>query len=136
VTAEIGVFSLLSTHAPLATALGVLPAALPASIYRSGAADNPPVDHFIVIRWETPDLRGSAGLLSFTLRVHDRDNTYNRITACLDAAKAKLTGVVHEHGIAQIDWRGRSPDLFDDGYQTLTRFDTYVVVAGLRTREA
>lgn len=131
---ESGVFSLLSSDADLAAALGLTPDVLPARLYRAGAA-NDPVPPFLSIRWEIPTLAGRLGTYGFTLRAHDRDLTYDRITAALDRAKAILTAVVHQQGITQVDWQGRSPDLFDDGYRTLTKYDTYVVAAGLTTRE-
>ena len=131
---ESGVFSILSSSADLAAAAGVTPDVLPGLLHRAGSAVDMP-DRWLAIRWEIPALSGNLGTYSFTLRAHDRDQTYDWITACLDAAQAALTAVVHQEGITQVDWRGRSPDLFDDGYKTLTKYDTYVVAAGLATRK-
>lgn len=130
-TVESGVFTILSASADLAVAAGVPLSQLPDLINRTGVIDPP--NRFITIRWEEPTLFGNLGTPGFTLRVHDRDRTYGWIDAVLEAAKSTLTAVVHEHGITQVDWRGRSPDLVDDGYGTLTKYDTYVVAAGLTT---
>lgn len=133
-TVESGVFTLLSSSDALATAAGVLLADLPSHVIRSGAVIDPPVP-FLAIRWEEPAMTGRLGAYGLTLRAHDRDLSYDRISAMLNAAKKVLTAVVHQQGITQVDWRGRSPDLADDGYKTLTRFDTYVVLGGMATRE-
>lgn len=131
-TVESGVYTILSTSADLAVAAGVSVDQLPALVVRAGAAVDMP-ERWLALRWVTPVLTGPLGMHSFELRVHDRDRTYDWITGCLEAAKAELTAVVHREGITQIDWRGRSPDLVDDGYGTLTKYDTYVVAAGLAT---
>lgn len=133
-TVESGVFSLLAEDADLAVAMGVPADQLSGRIKRTGAAidiSSP----FLIIRWEESPLFGNLGVLGFTLRAHDRDKTYDRIGQMLEAAKRRLTAVVHERGITQVDWKGRSADLVDDGYKTLTRYDTYVAAAGLATRE-
>ena len=118
----------------IADAAGLNLSDLPNHVYRTGAAVDP-VAPFLVIRWEPTILTAPLGLYGFTLRAHDRGESYDRVDAMLEAAKALLTAVVHQQGITQIDWRGRSPDLVDDGYRTLTRYDTYVAAAGLATRE-
>lgn len=130
---ESGVFSLLSGTEDLAVAMGVPTDQLAGRILRTGAADDLPAP-CLVIRWEPSSLLGNLGLHSFTLRGHVRDDSFDAIDAMLDVAKARLTAVVHESGITQVDWRGRSADLVDDGYKTLTKYDTYVVAAGLATR--
>ena len=133
-TVESGVFTILSTDADLAAAAEVSLDLLSGIVLRSGAVVDPP-DRWLAVRWEEPTLTGRVGTYGFTLRAHDRDQTYAWITDVLEAAKSTLTAVVHQHGITQIDWRGRSPDLLDDGYRTLTKFDTYVAAAGLTTRK-
>lgn len=131
-TVESGIFAILGGSVDLAAAAGVPLGQLPALIGRAGAAVDIP-DRYIVVRWETPTLAGRLGTYTFTLRVHDRDQSYNWITDVLEAAKGVLTAVTHQEGITQIDWVGRSPDLVDDGYKTLTKYDTFVVAAGLTT---
>lgn len=131
-TVESGVFTILSTSVDLAAAAGVPLAQLPDLLYRAGAAVDTP-ERWLAVRWEEPTLTGPVGTYGFTLRAHDRDRTYDWIVDVLEAAKAALTAVVHQQGITQVDWRGRSADLLDDGYGTLTKYDTYVVAAGLAT---
>jgi hypothetical protein len=133
VTAQTGVFSLLSADGELAALMEIPVDQLLDRVIRTGHTDIPNV--CLVVRWESPTLDGLVGLQQFTLRAHERSESYARIDALLDRAKVILTSVVHQYGITQIDWRGRSPDLVDDGYRTLTRYDTYFVAAGLRTRE-
>lgn len=130
-TVESGVFTILSTSADLAAAADVPLGQLPEVVRRAGAVDPP--DRWLAIRWEEPNMVGNLGTPRFTLRAHDRDQSYSWIDAVLEAAKTVLTEVVHQHGITQVDWIGRSSDLVDDGYETLTKYDTYVVAAGLNT---
>lgn len=131
-SAETGVYAILSGSADLAAAAGVPPEQLPELVRRAGAIDPP--DRWLAIRWEEPTLYGPLGTPRFTLRAHDRNQeSYSWVDGVLNAAKRTLTAVVHQHGITQIDWSGRSPDLIDDGYRSLTKYDTYVVLAGLTT---
>lgn len=134
---ESGVYAILSTDPELAAWFQVPADQLASHVYRAGAAVDPP-DHFLVIRWE--DTAGAPGtfraLPGMTLRAHHRSRSYELVDGILDLCKNILTAVVHEQGITQIDWRGRSPDLFDDGYGTATRFDTYAVAGGIATGRA
>lgn len=129
---ESGIFAILSGSVDLAAAAGVPLAQLPSMIKRAGAAVDVP-DRWLAVRWEPTVLTGRMGTYAFTLRAHDRDQSYGWITDVLEAAKGALTAVTHEQGITQVDWQGRSPDLADDGYKTLTKYDSYVVAAGLDT---
>lgn len=132
-TAQTGIFNILSTDPELATLLEVPVALLSEKVLRAGKKDIP--DLCLVVRWEGDALTSPIALAQFTLRAHERSESYMKIDALLDRAKALLTAVVHQQGIAQVDWRGRSPDLIDDGYRTLVRYDTYFVAAGLKVRE-
>jgi hypothetical protein len=128
---ESGVFTLLSTNADLAALMGVALPELGGYVYRTGRAIDPP-DVFVAIRWEeNPAPVAFLTTQGLTIRAHSREGSYELIDGMLDRCKTILTSTVHFQGITQVDWRGRSPDLFDDGYRTATRYDTYVVAGGI-----
>jgi hypothetical protein len=61
----------------------------------------------------------------FALWLHDRPGSYARINAGLIAARAVLEGQVSEEGAIAIAWQNESRELYDPGWQTITRADFY-----------
>lgn len=127
------IYDLISTDATM-HAIG-----FPAdAVYGSNSADDPS-DQFIVIRWEdmpttTLGSARSFGPQNLTVWLHDRDRTYDRVNLGLRRVKFLLDQVLHVQGldgwtITQCDWQGDSGDLWDDGYQTVTRNTSYRIVA-------
>jgi hypothetical protein len=126
------VFSLISTDTSMHT-IGFSAGA----VYASNAADDPP-DQFIIIHWEdmpTTTLGSSRnfGPQNLTVWFHDRQRTYERVNAGIDRLKTVMAGVIHLPGsdgwtITQADWQGDTGDLWDDGYETLTRNTSYRIV--------
>lgn len=123
-------FTLLSTDPILS---GIFSA-----FYGSNSADDPP-DQFVVIHWEDMPSGALSRERSFgpqivTVWFHDHDRTYELVNAGIIRTKAILDAAVHVPGvdgwtITQCDWQGDSGDLWDDGYQTVTRNTSYRVVA-------
>jgi hypothetical protein len=91
---------------------------------------------FIVIR-ELPDekpFRDSAVRLgSVAIYVHDQPESYVKIDECLGLVSAALNFVagtqVSTWWLNSVEDQGWSEDLYDDHYETATRFGTYRMVA-------
>jgi len=109
------------------------------NIFPSNATDDPPATQpFLFIRWEETSprwgLSNSPGKTSMSLWAHDHGGSYNRINLILERCKEILEAASHVVGsdgyiLTQVDWRGASGDLVDDGYKTLTRNHGYEVVS-------
>lgn len=103
--------------------------------YAANAIDTPIVKPFVVMRWEdTTRSFGDIGTQGLTVWVHDDLGDYTRIDAMLERVKEILTAMVHVSGtdgriVTQIDWAGDSPDLWDDGFQTITRNSGFRVIS-------
>lgn len=105
------------------------------AVYPTNAVDTPGEDVFIIIRWDpTTPAFGTVGQDRVQIWVHDRRKDYGRISACLSRCRELVTSVVHLAGadgwtLSCAEWAGEGPDLFDDGYQTVTRFADFVCVS-------
>jgi hypothetical protein len=127
-----GVYTLLVGDTAL-SAMGVTAG----TVIQDNAVDTMRQTPFVVLRWEevTPRwaLAGSRGKQVLTVWAHDRGGDYTRINAVLDRIKEIFIPVEHFAGadgrtITQLDWRGESADLYDDGFKTLCRNHAYDVV--------
>lgn len=109
--------------------LGVKPEAIAAA----EAADDMTLFPFITIRWGNVARGVGASHRRYVdVWAHDRNRDYDRIDDILTRV-AKLFSAIEaratEKGsITQIDWQGESPDLRDDGYDTVTRNSTFLVI--------
>lgn len=130
--------SVLSADAALATpgTLGYLGLSAEA-LFAAESADDVTLFPFLTHRWG-PVTKGVGNSVrqSVDIWVHDRDRDYVRIDAILKRVKAILTSVesitATEGHISQIDYEGSSPDLRDDGYDTITRNSTFTVIGSTR----
>jgi hypothetical protein len=127
-----GVFALLSTD----NALHLLGFSV-VNFFGGNSADDPPKP-FVVVRWEAMETPGfpqrMTGPQIVTVWFHDRDRAYERIDAAIDRTKAILSVQTHYVGtdgytITQCDWSGDSAELWDDGYQTVTRNTSFRVIS-------
>lgn len=106
-------------------------------IYASNSMDELPRDKpAIILRWEdvTAPWRGQRGVQRLTIHAHDATRTYDRINKILDRTKEILEPLTHVSGVdgyvlTQMDWRGESGELYDDGFKTNTRYALWDVVA-------
>lgn len=127
-TPRAAVQSLLETDAGLLS-LGVT------SVFGSNAADSVTDDLFVVIHWEEGSrVFGNRGVDSVLIWVHDKNRDYGRIDQALRRIRDVLQEAVHVPGVdgvtlTQADWQGWSGDLYDDGYNTVTRNGGFAVVA-------
>jgi hypothetical protein len=107
------------------------------ALYAAESADDVTVFPFLTHRWG-PVTKGYGESVrqSVDIWVHDRNEDYVRIDAILKRVKAILIAVVGAHTaegwITQIDYEGSSPDLRDDGYDTITRNSTFTVIGSTR----
>jgi hypothetical protein len=131
-------YDLLRTDAALSTpgTLGNL-GVLPDSIYAAEAADDIKHYPFITMRWNIVAKGiGDVTRQSVDVWAHDRDRDYLQIDAILKRVKVLCAGVqanaAVEGSITQIDWQSDSPDLRDDGYDTVTRNSTYTLIGSTR----
>ena len=79
---------------------------------------------------------GSSKRQYVDIWVHDRNRDYTRIDAILKRIEFLFSQVgaedAEEGWVTQIDWQGSSPDLRDDGYDTITRNSTFLVIGSTR----
>lgn len=110
---------------------------LPGSIYAAEAADNITAWPFLTTRWgNIAKGIGPSKRQYLDVWAHDRNRDYVRIDDILLRIE-KLFNTVGsanpaEGWITQIDWQGSSPDLRDDGYDTVTRNSTFLVIGSTR----
>jgi hypothetical protein len=103
--------------------------------YAGNSVDTPAENAFIIVRWEeTPQAFGRTGKQRLTIWLHSRDRDYADIDTGLEVVKNLLESAVHLPGadgwtLTQADWRGDSQDLYDDGYETITRNSAFDVVS-------
>ena len=117
-TARETIYALLSTDLELAD-LGIAED----DIYNIEAVDNPERGKpFLVTAWaDGPPVFGGRGRRDLLVWVHDDSADYARIDAVLERVRTLLVGIVHEGAISQVAFTGGSPDLYDDGFRTITR---------------
>lgn len=111
----------------------------PGLIYAAEAADDVKIGQFpfIVMRWGLISRGiGPSRRQMLDVWVHDRDRDYTRIDSILQRVEQLFASVFAEGAtegwITQIDWQGSSPDLRDDGYDTITRNSTFMLIGSTR----
>jgi len=98
------------------------------AVYPTNSVDTPAEDLFIVIVWQpTAAAFGSTGTDRFTVWCHDKQRDYGRINDVLAHLKTLVPEQVHLVGadgwvLSTASWLGEGPDLYDGGYETLTRY--------------
>jgi hypothetical protein len=105
------------------------------AVYPTNAVDTPAEDLFIIIRWDPTNAAfGNHGTDRFTVWVHDRQKDYGRIAECLNHLRTLIPAQVHLVGaddwvLTTAKWLGEGPDLYDGGYETLTRYADFQSVS-------
>lgn len=103
--------------------------------YAANAVDAPKEECFGVIRWEYQEaVFGNRGPVRVTIWIHDRNRDYGRISEALSRARDLLLDAVHVEGadgwtLTTATSNGEGPDLYDQGYETCTRYAEFVVVS-------
>lgn len=104
-------------------------------MYPTNSVDTPGEDLFVVIRWDpTNAVFGVHGTDRFTVWVHDKQKDYGRITDCLNRLRDLIPAQTHLVGadgwvLTTAKWLGEGPDLYDGGYETLTRYADFQSVS-------
>jgi hypothetical protein len=105
------------------------------AVYPTNSVDTPPDELFLIVRWDpTNRVFGNRGQDRVQIWVHDKSKDYGRISLCLARLRELLPAVVHRAGadgwtLSTAEWAGEGPDLYDDGYGTVTRFADFVLVS-------
>lgn len=110
------IYSILSTDEELAS-LGFT------DVYNIEAVDNPERRKpFLVTAWSDGRVAfGGPGTRDLLVWAHDDSADYVRIDAALERVRILLVAIEHQGGISQVAFTGASPDLYDDGFRTITR---------------
>lgn len=107
------------------------------AVYPANSVDTPEQECFLVVRWDAKAVAYAAtGSARCSVWAHDKDRDYGRIAAVLQRVETLVTGTVHRAGedgwtLTQADWLGQGPDLYDQGYDTCTRYSDFQVVSRL-----
>lgn len=127
-TARAAIHSLLSTDPVLASA-GV------EAVYAGNSVDTPSEGLFLVVRWDPTNAAfGAHGTDRFSVWAHDRNRDYGRIKTVLTHLRTLIPAQVHLAGgdgwvLSTAKWLGEGPDLFDQGYGTVTRYSDFLAVS-------
>ena len=98
------------------------------AVYPTNAVDTPAEQFFAIIRWNPTEAAfGVSGVDRFQIWFHDREKDYGRITEGLRIVRSLVPAQTHLSGsdnwvLSTATWRGESDDLYDGGYETLTRY--------------
>lgn len=106
------------------------------SVFASNATDTPPRGHmFAVIHWDDV-LRSSGGLARNNVSIwfhipREVERDYAKIDLAVLRMRELCREVENRMGadgwvLTAMSWQGSSPDLPDDGYNSLTRFASIV----------
>lgn len=95
----------------------------PDTVWNIEAPDNPDRGKpFVVTAWaESPPVFGRRHRRELLVWAHDDSADYARIDRILNRVQELLVALVHEGGVTVVDFTGGSPDLYDDGFHTITR---------------
>jgi hypothetical protein len=118
-TARAAVMTLLESD-PILSGIGV------GAVYAANSVDTPAESLFMTVHWdEHPAVFKQHGPETLVVWVHDRERDYGRIDAAIERLILILEDAVHLDGadgtLSCASWTGTSRDLFDDGYNTVTK---------------
>ena len=126
-TARAAVQTLLEAD-PILQSIGV------GAIYAANSVDTPPEDLFMTVHWDEQDRAFKQhGAETLVVWVHDRERDYGRIDAVIERMIMILEDAIHLSGVdgtlTSARWNGTSRDLFDDGYNTVTKNVSFAAVS-------
>lgn len=118
-TARVAVQVLLETDSIL-SGIGV------GAVYGANSVDTPPEDLFLTVHWDERSVVFSQhGPDTLVVWAHDRQRDYGRIDQVIKRMIEIFEDAVHVSGadgtLTSARWTGTSRDLFDDGYNTVTK---------------
>jgi hypothetical protein len=126
-TARAAVQMLLETD-PVLETIGV------GAIYGANSVDTPSEDLFMTVHWDERNVQFQQhGPETLVIWVHDRQRDFGRIDAAIERMIIILEGAVHLSGddgiLTMARWTATSRDLFDDGYNTVTKNVSFAAVS-------
>jgi hypothetical protein len=99
-------------------------------IFAAGSVEGRPPTRFIVLRFgpEVPRV-GDAIEQELQVWIHDEPGSYDAINNCLSLTRTALeAGPIAVQGAIACNWNGNSADLADDGFNTLARYASYLLI--------
>lgn len=126
------VYGLLTGDSILSARLAIPAPLAPSDVIFSGnAIDSPESKPFVVLRWEerTRTFDG-IGARILTIWAHDLSGDYTRVDSILKRIRDLFYAVEHLGPVSQIFWDGDSGDLYDTGFETITRNSGFRVIGG------
>lgn len=99
----------------------------------AGDVDTPKSRPFINLRWgvTTPGL-DRVQVRTLEIWVHDKPNDYTRIDEIIIRLRVVLGSLIGSSNgsghVVGVEWTGDSPDLVDDGHDTITRTASFSLV--------
>jgi hypothetical protein len=126
-TARAAVQTLLEDDSVLSS-LGV------GAVYGANSVDTPAEDLFMTVHWDEQSVSFQRhGPETLVIWVHDRQRDFGRIDAAIERLIVILEGAIHLSGadgtLTQARWTATSRDLFDDGYNTITKNVSFAAVS-------
>lgn len=93
------------------------------SVWNIESVDNPARGKpFLVTAWaDDRNVWGRPGRRDLLVWAHDEGGDYARIDAILERVRILLVAMIHQGGVTLVEFTGGSPDLYDDGFRTITR---------------
>ncbi len=118
-TARAAVQTLLEED-PILSGIGV------GAVYGAMSVDTPAEDLFMTVHWDERSIAFKQhGPETLVIWVHDRQRDFGRIDAAIERMILILEDAIHLSGadgtLTSARWTGTSRDLFDDGYNTVTK---------------
>lgn len=126
-TARVAVQTLLETD-PILSGIGV------GAVYGANSVDTPEEDLFMTVHWDERNIAFQKhGYETLVVWVHDHVKDYVRIDAAIERMIEILGDAEHLSGSDGIltcaRWTGTSRDLYDDGYNTITKNVSFEAVS-------
>jgi hypothetical protein len=93
------------------------------SVWNIESVDNPDRQKpFVVTAWaDERGVYGRPGRRDLLVWAHDEGGDYSLIDRVLERIRILLVGMIHQGGVTVVEYTGASPDLYDDGFRTITR---------------
>jgi hypothetical protein len=104
------------------------------AVYAANSVDTPPEDLFMTVHWDEQAWAFKQhGAETLVIWVHDRQRDFGRIDAAIKRMITIFEDAVHVAGadgtLTSARWTGTSRDLFDDGYNTVTKNVSFAAVS-------
>ena len=104
------------------------------AVYGAMAVDTPSEDLFMTVHWDERNVSfRQHGPETLVIWVHDHQRDFARIDAAIERMILILENAVHLSGadgtLTQARWTGTSRDLYDDGYNTITKNVSFAAVS-------